>query len=167
MAEQLYGLTKPTAIRMKRLLAKEQVPGSHAATLLPKKVGSSSKVSAQIVWPPPGGIPAATISSLQGTVLVLGSALCQPSIFEQPSSTTNHVTADNAADPILVYNTVTSVVGANGPVQCKLGTIKRADSIEEIWMVDVEICTPENSGPNPNPPLSTIWDEDDDLSLGI
>jgi hypothetical protein len=117
--------------------------------------GSESK-KALIVWPPIGGVPAATLGT---DSISLGSSMCQPSKMDDNAV----VTPDFSAPLVRVYNSTTSLVGAPGkPIQCKPGTIKRNNLDEDIFLADVEIC----QSPEPETiPQETFFDDDFDLGI--
>lgn len=83
----------------------------------------------RVVFPPSGGIPAATLSS--GTDLRMGTAECFVATVSDFGSTKQYT---KGTDLIRVYNTARRVVGANGKaIQIKL-------NIDGLWLVDVEDC---------------------------
>jgi hypothetical protein len=83
----------------------------------------------RVVFPPSGGIPAASLSS--GTNLRMGTAECFVATVSDFGSTKQYT---KETDVIRVYNTARRVVGANGKaIQIKL-------NIDGLWLVDVEDC---------------------------
>jgi hypothetical protein len=115
-------------------------PGSGPITLLMPRpadggfvlaaLGVGGSGGGRVVFPPSGGIPAATLN-VGKTIVTMGTAECFLASVGTSGATKTYT---KGSDVLRVYNTVRRVVGANGaPLQIKLDT-------SGLWVIDVEDC---------------------------
>lgn len=115
-------------------------PGSGPITLLMPRpeeggfilaaIGTGAGGGGRVVFPPSGGIPAATLNTGK-TIVTMGTAECFLASVGTSGATKTYT---KETDVLQVYNTVRRVVGDNGaPLQIKL-------TKDGLWVVDVEDC---------------------------